>query len=158
MRICILICLCSLFITACDESRYYEKNAVFGERYWLASEKPEFEFEISDSTKTYNLMLMVRNESDYPYANLYYSWLLLDANGKELSKKLVSEFLFDQKTGRPLGSSGLGAIYDHRFPILSGYTFPRSGKYILRYEQFMRTDTLKGILAVGIRIEQPSAQ
>ncbi len=99
-------------------------------------------------------MLTVRNESDYPFANLYYQWQLKDSTGRELDKKLASDYLFDQKTGWPLGNSGLGNIYDHRFHLLEGYTFPYNGKYTLQYEQFMRTDTLRGILAVGLRIER----
>jgi gliding motility-associated lipoprotein GldH len=63
-------------------------------------------------------------------------------------------FLFDQHTGKPQGSSGLGDIYDQRFPVISNYKFPSPGKYKVSFEQFMRKDTLEGVLAIGLRVER----
>ncbi|HWA35726.1 MAG TPA: hypothetical protein VG737_16400, partial [Cyclobacteriaceae bacterium] len=74
--------------------------------------------------------------------------------GKEISKKLVFNDLFDEKTGRPLGDSGLGDLYDHRFPILQDYSFSNPGKYSLKLDQFNRQDTLQGVIAVGVRVER----
>jgi gliding motility-associated lipoprotein GldH len=62
--------------------------------------------------------------------------------------------LFHEKTGEPFGSSGLGYVFEHQFPLLENYTFKNPGKYTMRFEQFMRTDTLKGVLSVGIRVEK----
>jgi gliding motility-associated lipoprotein GldH len=61
--------------------------------------------------------------------------------------------LFDQKTGRPNGSSGLGDLFDHRISLLSNYHFERPGAYTVSLEQFNRRDTLQGVLAVGVRVE-----
>lgn len=143
-----------LILTACDSSRIYEKNHDFTQRWWIATEQPEFDFEITDYTQPCNLYFNVRNESVYPYANLYVTWHLLDSTGNELHQKLFTNFLFDKKTGKPLGQSGIGDIYDHRFLLLGNHVFPYNGQYTLRFEQFMRTDTLKGILAVGVRVER----
>jgi gliding motility-associated lipoprotein GldH len=143
-----------LLFTACDSSRIYEKNHDFVKRWWIATEQPQFNFEIPDNTRPYNLYCNVRNESVYPFANLYVTYHLLDSAGRELQQKLVTEFLFDKKTGKPLGKSGIGDIYDHRFLLLGNHSFPYSGRYSLRFEQFMRTDTLKGVLAVGVRVEK----
>ena len=60
------------------------------------------------------------------------------------------------KTGKPFGTSGLGDIYDHRFELLKDYQFPTRGKYRIKLEQMMRMDTLHGILAVGVRVENNS--
>ncbi|MFN3839735.1 MAG: gliding motility lipoprotein GldH [Cyclobacteriaceae bacterium] len=156
MRKLIIVSL-MLLLTACDSSRIYEKNHNFAKRWWVASEQPRFDFEIPDSSKPYNLYLNVRNESVYAFSNLYVTWHLLDSAGTELQQKLTTEFLFDKKTGKPLGKSGIGDIYDHRFPLLSNHRFPYTGRYALQFEHFMRTDTLKGVLAVGLRIEKPLA-
>jgi gliding motility-associated lipoprotein GldH len=143
-----------LSLTTCDPSRIYEKNRDFAHRWWTTAEQPQFDFEIADHAQPYNLYFNVRNESVYPYANLYVTCHLLDSAGRELQQKLITEFLFDKKTGKPLGRSGIGDIYDHRFLLLKNYSFPYSGKYSLRFEHFMRTDTLKGVLAIGLRVEK----
>ncbi|MBS1557574.1 MAG: gliding motility lipoprotein GldH [Bacteroidetes bacterium] len=140
-------------LIACDSQRLFEKNTEFKERIWKISEPAEFEFQISDTVKKYNLLLNVRNSLDYPYARLFFNYELTSPDHQLLSKNLVAEFLFDQKTGQPFGTSGLGDVYDHRFPLLKNYVFKKPGAYHLRVEQFMRVDSLPGIVAVGLRVE-----
>jgi len=146
--------LLALIAVACHSDRVYEYNKEFKERAWKSSDTAFFEFAIRDLGKKYNVYYNIRNSLDYPYARLFVQYSLKDSTGVRLQKKLVSEFLFDQKTGRPRGNSGLGDVYDHQFMLLKGYEFKKRGLYKLNLEQFMRTDTLKGILAVGVRVEK----
>lgn len=154
MRILLIISLLILACSACDNTRLYEKNTDFNKRYWVVTDTPSFDFEIQDTASKYNLYMTLRNESDYPNSNIYFTFYLNDSTGSTLEKKLTAEFLFDKKTGRPLGSSGLGYIYEHKFPLLEGYAFQHPGIYAIRYEQFMRTDTLRGVVSVGLRVEK----
>lgn len=121
------------------------------------TEEPSFEFAISDSSKQYNLYYNVRNSIDYPWDRLFVNWSLYDSSGNELAKKLVYNDLFDP-TGRPYGESGIGDLYDHQFAIASHFRFTRAGRYTLKLTQFSRQDTLRGILAVGVRVEQDLPQ
>lgn len=154
MRIVALPFLLLFVCSACDRARLYEKNTDFKQRHWVVSDKPSFDFEIQDTEPKYNLYMTLRNESDYPNSNIYFTYYLSDSTGSSLEKKLNTEFLFDKKTGRPLGNSGLGYIYEHKFPLLESYTFQHPGIYTIRYEQFMRTDTLRGVVSVGLRVEK----
>lgn len=144
----------TVFLLSCDEQRVYEKNQDFDSRYWLISEKPEFEFEISDTLQSYNLYCNVRNSLDYPFARIFITYHLKDSVESLIEKNLVSTLLFNEKTGKPFGESGLGDLYDHQIPLKQNYRFRRSGKYKVSFEQYMRTDTLAGILAVGLRVEK----
>jgi gliding motility-associated lipoprotein GldH len=145
-----------VFLLSCDEQRVYEMNTDFDSRYWPVREKPVFEFEISDTVATYNLYANVRNSLDYPYANIFLTWYLQDSAGVQLEKDLVRQLLFDEKTGEPFGESGLGDIYDHRIPLKTDHRFPYAGKYRVAFEHYMRTDTLSGVLAAGLRVEKTS--
>ena len=138
---------------SCDSNRLYEINHDFNDRTWKVNESQDFEFRINDTGKKYNIYYNVRNSLDYPYSRIFVTYYLQDSTGKELRSKLNTQDLFDQKTGAPFGSSGLGDIYDHRFLLLDNYEFKFPGKYKLKLEQFTRQDTLKGIMAIGIRIE-----
>jgi len=146
----------TVFLLSCDEQRVYEKNQDFDSRYWLVSEKPEFEFEISDTLQSYNLYCNVRNSLDYPFARIFITYHLKDSTGSLMDKNLVRALLFDEKTGKPFGDSGLGDLYDHQILLKKNCRFTRSGKYKVSFEQYMRTDTLAGILAVGLRVEKTS--
>jgi len=144
----------TLLLLSCDEQRVYEMNTDFESRYWYVGDKPEFEFVITDSLGSYNLFCNVRNSLEYPYARIFVTYILRDSAGVLLEKNMVPQLLFDEKTGEPRGDSGLGDLYDHRITLKTNYRFAYSGKYKVAFEQFMRTDTLPGILAVGLRVER----
>jgi gliding motility-associated lipoprotein GldH len=154
MRSLIVLILAAITFVACDDSRVYEKNYDFDGAAWAAPDKPEFEFEIQDTTEVYNIYCNVRNSLTYPFSRLFVTYYLQDSIGKILKKDLVSQTLFDPKTGDPQGSSGLGDIYDRRVLLLSGHRFPYAGRHKISFEQFMRMDTLTGVLAVGVRVEK----
>lgn len=152
MRIAFFLLLVFL-ISGCDSGRLYEKNFDFEDRAWISDNQPAFEFEVTDTVKTYNLFCNIRNSVEYPYSRIFITYSLQDSTGTSLSKNMISAFLFEEKTGKPVGSSSLGNVYDQQVPILKNYQFKKAGRFSVRYEQFMRTDTLKGILAVGFRLE-----
>lgn len=154
MRILLPILFLALFVAGCDDTRVYEQNHDFDQRAWLANDKPEFEFEIVNTVDAYTLYCNVRNSVAFPYSRLFIKYELKDSTGKVLEGKMLPAFLFDQHTGEPQGSTGLGDIYDQRFPVISNYRFPSAGKYKVSFEQFMRKDTLEGVLAIGLRVEK----
>lgn len=153
MKLIVPFFLLAIFAAGCDDTRLYEKNYDFEKRVWLVDDKPTFDFEISNTAQRYNLYCNVRNSVAFPYARLFVKYQLKDSLGKVLNEQLVPAFLFDQHTGQPQGSSGLGDIYDQRFPILTNYQFDKPGTYKVSFEQYMRKDTLEGILAIGLRVE-----
>lgn len=153
MKYIFFLLLASLCIAGCDSNRVYEDYKEFKTKTWLVNEPAVFEFEIRDTTKKYNLYYNVRNSLKYPFARIFINYSLADSTGTEISKQLLSNYLFDQKTGRPLGRSGLGDVYDNQFLILENQLFKKSGTYTFQLEQFNRLDSLTGILAVGVRVE-----
>jgi gliding motility-associated lipoprotein GldH len=154
MRFIFLLAIIGLFFSSCDSDRLYEFNKDFQDRAWKTNDTVVFDFKINDIRQKYNIYYSVRNSIDYPYARLFVNYSLTDTLGNQLVKKLTTQDLFDQKTGKPNGTSGLGDIYDHRFLLLSNYEFNHQGKFVLKLEQYMRQDTLPGILAAGVRVEK----
>jgi gliding motility-associated lipoprotein GldH len=143
-----------LVLFGCDETRVYEVNQDFDEQYWLVQEQPVFEFTIENEKEPYNLYCNLRNSVSYPYSRIFLNYTLKDSTGAVLKKELKNSFLFDRKTGQPQGVSGLGDIYDHQLDLLKNFSFEKPGKYAIQFEQFMRTDTLRGVLAIGVRVER----
>ena len=141
-------------LASCDGQRVYENGVEFEDRAWKVIDEPRFEFTIGDTTERYDLYYNIRNSLDYPYARIFVTYHLYDSVGKEITKKLLFNDLFDQKTGAPFGDSGLGDLYDHRFPILHMHSFGYPGRYSLKLDQLTRQDTLKGVIAVGVRVEK----
>jgi gliding motility-associated lipoprotein GldH len=154
MRIVLYLLLGAALLMACDDTRVYEKNVDFEHKAWMAGYKPEFEFVVGDTALSYNIYCDLRNSISYPYSRIFFTYYLQDSIGLVVQKKLVSATLFDPKTGAPEGTSGLGDIYDHRLSLLKNHKFPYAGMHKIKFEQFMRKDTLEGVFAVGVRIEK----
>jgi len=148
----------SSLLFSCDSDRLYEKNINLEQRYWRVDEPMIFDFKIEDSSQPYAIYYNVRNSLEYPYARLFIQYSLADSTGLQIEKKLNAQFLFDQKTGKPLGQSGIGDVFDHQFLLIEKQVFNYPGKYQLKIEQFNRQDTLQGILAVGARVEMYKAK
>lgn len=149
-----LLAVIACLLFGCDKKRLYEEHHEFTNRSWIVQEEPTFKFAIPDSVQTYTLYYNVRNSLDYPFSRIFVTFQVYDSAGHELVRKLVYNDLFDQKTGQPFGESGLGDLYDHQFPLLNHFRFRTIGTYSVKLTQFMRQDTLPGVLAVGVRVER----
>jgi len=148
------IAFLAILLFSCDTNRLYEKNVELNTRSWQVTEPMVFDFISENSQQPYNVYYNVRNSLEYPYARLFVQYTLSDSTGNLIEKKLDARYLFDQKSGKPYGQSGIGDVFDHQFLILRKYQFKHPGKYQLKLEQFNRQDTLRGILAIGTRIEK----
>ena len=153
MRIFLSLVVFSVLCGSCDSERIFENNVEFRDRNWKIAQSVQFEFQIADTSRRYNLWMNIRNSLDYPYARIFVNYDL-QKDSATLTKKMMAAYLFDQKTGKPFGNTGIGDIYDHQFPILKNYSFDKAGVYKIRLNQFMRMDTIPGILAVGVRVEK----
>lgn len=150
MRFSLLMLIVVVTLFACSDNRVFEDNKDFDKKAWAVNDTVAFEFRIAN-TGLYNVKCDIRNTLDYPYARIFVNYILEDSTHKALTTKLVANYLFDVKSGEPNGDSGIGDIYDHSFALESRkFT---AGKYFVKIQQYMRTDTLPGILAAGVRIE-----
>lgn len=138
---------------ACDPDRVYEKYNDIPENQWFIDSLQTYTFTIDDPALAYNLYYNVRNSISYPYYNLFVTYYLTDAKGKQLSSQLQELMLMDAKTGKPLGD-GVGDIFDHQISLLSNYKFPQKGSYTVKIKQYMRKDPLPEIMSIGIRVEK----
>lgn len=142
----------SLLLGSCDSTRVFERNVDLGDNIWHKDSLMTFDFEIENPDVSYNIYYNIRNTASYPYYNLYLNHMVKSAVGTVLSSNLDEVFLFDRKTGKPLGS-GMGDIFDHQMIVLENFRFPSKGTYQFTTQQYMRQKELPQILSVGIRVE-----
>jgi len=145
----ILLLAVPVFLS-CDSKRFYENNKKIEEGVWKRSDKIRFEVLIPDTLRRYDLFLNVRNDLDYPYANLYFFIDTQAPSGKS-SRDTVECQLADY-AGKWLGK-GIGSVKFNRFLVQKSFRFRQPGKYVFELEQAMRVNDLKGIRDVGLRIE-----
>lgn len=146
-----IVFLAIFSLSACDKNRIYEKNIDISDYNWKIADVKEFSFDITDTTRTYQIFFHVRNASGYEYYNLYLSQTLIGPDRNKLYSRLHEMYLMDPKTGEPLGS-GAGDIFDHTFLAIKAQRFPKVGTYKIRLRQYMRKNPLPGIMAIGIKV------
>jgi gliding motility-associated lipoprotein GldH len=157
MRTVFLI-LSIVLLVSCDTLRVSEGNKDFPDRIWFMDSVASFSFTIEDTTKSYRLILNLRNAVNYPYQNLYIGYTLEDSLDQVLATNIddlrdLDNFqLFDPKSGEPYGK-GLGDIFEHRFSLIDTLNFQTQGMKTLNLQQFMRETELEGIVSVGYRLE-----
>lgn len=147
----------SLFVVACSSNTVIDEQSDIQEGLWHLDSLVAFQFEIEDTTSTYQIQYNVRYAVDYPYYNLFLKYYLEDSTGEMLSSELQELILFDKKTGEPLGE-GLGDLFDRRVPVFQDQKFPYAGVYNFKVKQFMRMEALPGILSFGLKVQKPETE
>ncbi|MBA4850983.1 gliding motility lipoprotein GldH [Emticicia sp. BO119] len=143
-----------LSVFGCDSNAIYKSFIDFKDTNWYIKDVPSFTFEVKDETIPYDIYLLVRNASQYPYNNLYVTRYIYGPDNKLINKRLEQVILFEPKTGKPLGK-GLGDIWDSKVLSSHGYKFPKKGKYTIKLQQYMRQDPLPFIMSIGLSVEKP---
>lgn len=140
-----LIVVCA----ACHSSAVFEQYEELPEETWSRKNVLEFKTVIPDSG-LYEIKLCLRHTTDYEMANLWCFISTRSRNPREL--KDTVNFKIAEPDGRWLGKGNHVKTLEHSInknPV----SLPQ-GDIIFRVEQGMRTEEMKGVKNVGIRIEK----
>lgn len=151
------LCLGFAALQSCDDKTLMKENYNIKDGKWFVKDAPVFSFEVLDTLSSYNVFYNVRNNSSYPYYNLYLTHYLYDAKNKVIHQKLDELILSDATTGKPTGD-GLGDINDHKVLAFKDFKFPHKGQYKIQVRQYMRQNPLPDVVSVGITIEKTLAK
>lgn len=136
-------------LLSCTNTAHYDLYQTI-ENPWPKDREYYFTYEIEDHTVPYNISLEIRNNNFYPYQNL---WLLC-AEERPVGAMVrdTVECVLADDYGRWKGR-GI-SVYHNTIPLRISHLFPHKGQYTLCIRQGMRDERLKGIEAIGLRIEK----
>lgn len=144
----------SLIYSSCIPANEFEKNVAIPNNKWNQKFKPNYEFEITDTTSNYALFLTMRHTDAYQFANI---WLNIQTKMPEEKNftSMRTEVPLAQENGKWLGR-GMNEIYDHKMSLTGNGAvhFSKKGKYTIQLEQIMRVNPLTEVMSVGIRLEK----
>lgn len=138
----ILILLSSLLLIACDKSTVYMQYTPIPVTGWHQDSILQYDFDITDTISTYQVLINVRHTETYPYQNM---WLFVNND--------TIEFYLADDRGLWLGNGRNGLI---DMPVLyeDAAIFAHSGTHTITIQHAMRNEQLHGISDVGLTIRK----
>jgi gliding motility-associated lipoprotein GldH len=150
----IVLLLSCLVFAGCVPSPVYQREEPIPQNAWSYDFKPDFKFDITDTTSLYNIFFLIRHTEAYRYSNIW-MWVYTKRPGDSTFQKSRINIPLAEASGKWLGR-GMGEIWEQRLPIsLADPTMLRKkGTYEIKFEQNMRINPLPDILHIGLRIEK----
>lgn len=142
-------------ISSCDRGVVFDQYVTIPDNGWNQDSMAVFKVDIESTQQAYNVVLNVRNRSNYPNSNL---WLFVDVispSGKAMQDRV--DCVLADDAGRWIGS-GWGDLYHVKIPYQLGVKFAETGQYTFRIVQGMRDEDIRGIHNIGLRLEEAVTQ
>jgi gliding motility-associated lipoprotein GldH len=147
----ILLLLGLSILFGCEDKTLMNETKSFSNLGWPMNEKVNFPFLIKDTNQTFELAVAIRQSNDYPFHNCYFLSKIYNSKGQVIKQGLAEAYFYHPKTLKSI-SKNAGSIIGHKYIIFKEMKFSEKGKYTIQIEQYMRKDTLKGIVSVGASI------
>ena len=139
-------------LSACTQLDIFEKNKPIPNNQWAYGFKPSFDFDILDTSRGYNVFIVLRHTDAYRYNNL---WVNV---GTQSPKNTIRYQKFELQLGsdaKGWEGTGMDDIWEVRKMITNGPVhFNKKGTYHFSIGKIMRENPLPNILSVGIRVEK----
>ena len=147
-----LLLIIILSLNSCTTTGVFEKNVPIPRHQWESSYQPVIDFDLSDTTSTYKVFIVLRHTNKYGYNNLWVKAKVKEPGSQEWKMQQYDLLLAANDKGW-LGT-GMDDIFEHRILIQPATKFIKAGKYEYSLQQIMREDPLPNVLNVGLRIEK----
>lgn len=149
-QLCLFISMLVFF--SCTETGLYEKVVFMPQNQWSFSNKPEFNFEIKDTSSNYLVYFLFRHADAYEYNNV---WIKLKSTLPGDSSIHSERFDVPLAANNRWLGSGMDDIFDHRVLLYrEAVKFIKPGSYSIKIEHDMRVEPLDHVFNVGLRLEK----
>ncbi len=149
-QLLIQLVLLSVFV-GCQQTVVYHEILNIPSGEWHYKDGLGFDVHIEDTLSLHELYLDIRNQTNYPYSNIFLFLEIQFPDGRSL-RDTIECILADQRgdwTGK-----GVGKLRSNRFLFRDDVWFPVPGTYSFQLYHGMRDEQLHGISDAGIRIRK----
>ncbi len=137
-----------LLFVSCSGSEY-EKSFQIADNKWHSDNLLQFNFNIDNLYDKFDILINVRNTTDYEYSNIFMFVYFLYPDNTEVVDTV--EGIMSDSRGRWLGT-GSGRYRNNKFFYKKDINFPMTGDYVVVIEQAMRDKSLDGITTIGLEV------
>lgn len=152
MRIAALLayCMAALLLAGCGGPEVvFEQSQDFSNQGWAHADSVSYAYTISDTSRQYDLVLIVDHTDAFAYENFYVQLDTYLPDGQHLRQPLSLELAdnFGQWHGE-CGSAGCSMAIS----LQEGTRFTAPGEYRQVVTQFSRDEVLAGVTGLGYRV------
>ncbi len=152
----LLALLIPLWISGCSEPPFYEEYIAVNNNAWHADSTASFDVEIEDTSSAYIIYINLRNNSSYPFSNIFLFREISSSRGIEFRDTV--EYILADQYGKWTGK-GLGELKTNSWPYkTSELRFNKPGVYTFSIQQAMRVGILEGIEDIGMSVYKANTQ
>jgi gliding motility-associated lipoprotein GldH len=138
-------------LTACEEGKVFHKYEEIPGNTWNSKNIVHFDVPITDTASSNNVYILIRNNSNYAYSNLFLFVTTTSPLGYAVRDTL--ELILADQRGKWIGK-GAADIYTSRHPFKMNVRFPYRGIYTFDIEQALWDKNLKNISDIGLQIDR----
>ncbi|MFT4971749.1 MAG: gliding motility-associated lipoprotein GldH [Paraglaciecola sp.] len=142
--------LLAFTLFSCGKSYLYNEEIAILNDAWTDTDSLNFQFNIPDTSKIYNILLDVEHSPEYAFQNMYVEIYTAFPSGERIKEMISLELA--NRAGvwySDCGSSSCAL----EIPIQEGAFFNQAGDYEITIKQFMRKNPLEGVQGMGLKIE-----
>ncbi len=147
----ILFGFIALGVASCEQHILFEERKEIPGAVWLYRDSLDFKFTVPDTSELYNMYVDFEHADTFPNQNVYLKLYTRFPDGKRLSR--ARSFDLFKAQGESAGQCSGHKCTVHSLLQDNAY-FNRPGEYVITLEQFMRSDSLKGVKSVGLIVER----
>lgn len=141
----------SMSLFSCDSRDIvFEKSIEIKNSQWTYADSLLYTFPVKDTSKIYNILLDISHAKNYAFQNIYLKIHTRFPSGKRLQNQVNIDLA--EPSGKWTGDCGRNSC-ELEIPIQQDAYFNETGNYTITIEQYLRKDTLSGIEAVGVLLE-----
>jgi gliding motility-associated lipoprotein GldH len=144
-----MVFLVVVTISSCKKSQVISTFQEIENNVWKYDDIKKDSVTITDDNFYHTLNVNLRIKGNYPYSNLYVRIYITNPEGEK--KTLRTSLKLADKYGKWYGS-GFGDLITFQIPLKNRKHFTQKGTYHLGIEQFMRTESLEDVNAIGFMI------
>lgn len=138
-----------VLFSACDGGRIVDEYLEIPGKTWDKNDSYRFQFDIDDTTASYDMLIKLRHNNTYNYSNVYFFVTVSSPEG--FVKKDTLQYMLAEPGGKWLGE-GIGELKTNLFLYGDQVRFPKEGTYTFEIVQGMREEQLEGFEDIGLRV------
>jgi gliding motility-associated lipoprotein GldH len=146
--------LLSFLFASCGKKTVFEQRQKFDDLKWNRFKELSFSFDIKDTARVYDMELLFRHHTMYPYQDIFVTLAIFSPSGE----RRVGDFHLPVRDKNGVFySQGNGDLWDIDLPLYKMMRFTEPGKYKVEIENRMDKFDTEGVMEVGLRVKEADA-